>query len=51
MKLVYRKPFEDFFKEFIETGEGRALIGKMQALEVHNKRLNVNYCMYVFIYS
>ena len=34
MKLVYRKPFADFFAEHIRKGDGRGLIGRMQALEV-----------------
>ncbi|KAK2181344.1 hypothetical protein NP493_403g06001 [Ridgeia piscesae] len=33
MKLVYRKPFADFFAEHIRKGDGRGLIGRMQALE------------------
>ncbi|XP_064611079.1 mRNA cap guanine-N7 methyltransferase-like [Liolophura sinensis] len=33
MKLVYKKPFSDFFETFKEEGEGRSLLGKMQALE------------------
>ena len=42
MKLVYRKPFADFFSEHIRKGDGRGLIGRMQALEVghsHNTHL------------
>lgn len=33
MKLVYRIPFSEFFKQHIVTNEGRALIGRMSALE------------------
>lgn len=35
MKLVYKKTFSDFFNTFKEEGEGRSLLGKMQALEVY----------------
>jgi len=34
MKLVYREPFADFFTEHIRKGDGRDLLGRMQALEV-----------------
>lgn len=34
MKLVYRKTFAEFFDEQIHNGEGRSLLGRMQALEV-----------------
>lgn len=33
MKLIFKKPFAEFFKEQITQNEGRALIGRMQALE------------------
>lgn len=34
MKLVYKKTFAEFYEEKISKQEPRALIGKMQALEV-----------------
>ncbi|KAI0213189.1 mRNA cap guanine-N7 methyltransferase [Lamellibrachia satsuma] len=34
MKLVYKKPFAEFFDEHIRKGDGRGLIGRMQCLEV-----------------
>ena len=34
MKLVFRKPFAEFFNDNIRQGDGRGLIGRMQALEV-----------------
>ena len=34
MKLVYKKPFAEYFKEQVSRPDSRALIGKMQALEV-----------------
>ncbi|KAI0241378.1 mRNA cap guanine-N7 methyltransferase [Lamellibrachia satsuma] len=33
MKLVYKKPFAEFFDEHIRKGDGRGLIGRMQCLE------------------
>ncbi|CAH1779535.1 unnamed protein product, partial [Owenia fusiformis] len=33
LKLVEKKGFEEYFKEHITTQDGRALIGRMQALE------------------
>ncbi|OWF56493.1 mRNA cap guanine-N7 methyltransferase-like [Mizuhopecten yessoensis] len=35
MKLVYRKPFDEYFAEKSEMGEHRALLGRMSALECY----------------
>ena len=34
MKLVYHKSFNEFFEENVKKGDGRGLLGRMQALEV-----------------
>ena len=34
LKLVYKKPFAQFFQENSTAHEGRGLLGRMQALEV-----------------
>lgn len=34
LKLVYRKRFEEFFEQYKDDPEGKALLRKMQALEV-----------------
>ena len=34
MKLLYKKPFAEFFSENAEKGEYRSLLNKMQGLEV-----------------
>ena len=31
---MYKKPFAQYFHEKVKEGEGRTLLGKMQALEV-----------------
>ncbi|XP_041375573.1 mRNA cap guanine-N7 methyltransferase-like [Gigantopelta aegis] len=35
MKLIKRRSFADYFKDNIEAGEARSLIGRMQALETY----------------
>ncbi|XP_060081856.1 mRNA cap guanine-N7 methyltransferase-like [Ylistrum balloti] len=35
MKLVYRKPFDEYFAEKSEIGEHRGLLGRMSALECY----------------
>ncbi|XP_033754796.1 mRNA cap guanine-N7 methyltransferase-like [Pecten maximus] len=35
MKLVYRKPFDEYFAEKSEIGEHRGLLGRMSALETY----------------
>lgn len=35
MKLVYRKPFDEYFAEKSEMGEHRSLLGRMSALECY----------------
>ncbi|XP_069113471.1 mRNA cap guanine-N7 methyltransferase-like [Argopecten irradians] len=35
MKLVYRKPFDEYFAEKSEMGEHRGLLGRMSALECY----------------
>ncbi|KAK2166906.1 hypothetical protein NP493_1300g00064 [Ridgeia piscesae] len=42
MKLVYREPFADFFTEHIRKGDGRDLLGRMQALEPYPPAEEVN---------
>lgn len=41
MKLLFRTPFSEFYKEHVLTREGRGLIGRMSALEAYPAEADV----------
>lgn len=48
MELVYKKRFADAISYYLEKQDGRALMGRMQALEPFPPTSDVRYCRLIY---